>query len=209
MILQIYIRRNFNPRSPHGERLGLHVRQGATKRFQPTLPARGATALDTKQLLTLGQFQPTLPARGATTTIIALSVAIVFQPTLPARGATATREGNAPNLRFQPTLPARGATKVRIPREAYCIVFQPTLPARGATGGLDCFHLLLGISTHAPRTGSDTSKSEAFSRVLYFNPRSPHGERLGCVYNIVRKNHFNPRSPHGERRMQQSAFRSR
>ena len=38
-------------------------------------------------------------------------------------------------------------------------------------------------------------------RSLYFNPRSPHGERrIALLYSHQRKPHFNPRSPHGERR---------
>ena len=34
---------NFNPRSPHGERRGMPADDDNTVRFQPTLPARGAT----------------------------------------------------------------------------------------------------------------------------------------------------------------------
>ena len=33
------------------------------------------------------------------------------------------------------------------------------------------------ISIHAPRTGSDNSYIYMPLRILYFNPRSPHGER--------------------------------
>ena len=37
------------------------------------------------------------------------------------------------------------------------------------------------------------------SRHLYFNPRSPHGERrYSCVF-LLKIHDFNPRSPHGER----------
>ena len=35
---------------------------------------------------------------------------------------------------------------------------------------------------------------------VYFNPRSPHGERRHLYGNLSRFWHFNPRSPHGERR---------
>ena len=79
-------------------------------------------------------------------------------------------------------------------------IFQSTLPARGATS-------------------SNVSRSPIFS---YFNPRSPHGERLVCrdvtcdakaiSIHAPRtgsdgqprepkgfKSNFNPRSPHGER----------
>ena len=34
------------------------------------------------------------------------------------------------------------------------------------------------ISIHAPRTGSDTGETGEEEGGLYFNPRSPHGERL-------------------------------
>ena len=57
------------------------------------------------------------------------------------------------------------------------------------------------ISIHAPRTGSDQFSSPPnLSMRCYFNPRSPHGERL--LAEIIRpcNGDFNPRSPHGERR---------
>ena len=56
---------------------------------------------------------------------------------------------------FQSTLPARGATPA-FPTFAVSALFQSTLPARGATSAY-CYQ----IPTQ-----------------LYFNPRSPHGERL-------------------------------
>ena len=56
---------HFNPRSPHGERHGACAVADTIKRFQSTLPARGATG---HWVLTAStkQFQSTLPARGAT-----------------------------------------------------------------------------------------------------------------------------------------------
>ena len=38
------------------------------------------------------------------------------------------------------------------------------------------------ISIHAPRTGSDRLSSGRTTTPLYFNPRSPHGERLLRLY---------------------------
>ena len=123
-----------------------------------------------------------------------------FQPTLPVRGATSTRSphparmpyfnprspcGERPSCSrcrlfsslFQPTLPVRGATLASYHARRSACAFQPTLPVRGAT-----LHLVLALSC-----------------ILYFNPRSPCGERPGpgmmyCIYL-----HFNPRSPCGER----------
>ena len=38
---------------------------------------------------------------------------------------------------------------------------------------------LVGISIHAPRMGSDYRRQKHKILLLYFNPRSPDGERLG------------------------------
>ena len=107
---------------------------------------------------------------------------------------------------------------------AITIKFQSTLPARGATllsaGSTRPFDL---ISIHAPRTGSDARSGmyhvpeNLFQSTLpargatckpvsaelcdlYFNPRSPHGERQAVRLSYPRRTgYFNPRSPHGER----------
>ena len=55
--------------------------------------------------------------------------------------------------------------------------FQPTLPARGATRLAACRVSGSTISTHAPRTGSDTNNCIVEISTTHFNPRSPHGER--------------------------------
>ncbi len=124
---------------------------------------------------------------------------------------------------FQPTLPARGATKMTTGLRASTFEFQPTLPARGATRLAACRVSGSTISTHAPRTGSDTTNCIVEISTTHFNPRSPHGERRGLllvrwdipsfqptlpargatIYLQRRSNrlrYFNPRSPHGERR---------
>ena len=95
-----------------------------------------------------------------------------FQPTLPARGATCTgRAGSPPAPHFNPRSPhgerrAPGST----PR-----------PAR--------------ISTHAPRTGSDTSSDTLAAAQQDFNPRSPHGERPPPRRSSKRRRGFQPTLP--------------
>ena len=75
---------DFNPRSPHGERPIFAIRQSAKRLFQPTLPARGATAITPKKKRTSNLFQPTLPARGATSICnAAVFVATNFNPRSP------------------------------------------------------------------------------------------------------------------------------
>ena len=55
------------------------------------------------------------------------------------------------------------------------------------------------ISIHAPRTGSDALFQVFCIPTEDFNPRSPHGERLGAGLWGQTPEDFNPRSPHGER----------
>ena len=61
-------------------------------------------------------------------------------------------------------------------------------------------HWKKSISIHAPRTGSDFCRRLPAPRGQYFNPRSPHGERLRICRSNGGRKYFNPRSPHGERR---------
>ena len=58
--------------------------------------------------------------------------------------------------------------------------FQSTLPARGATRTIKKSCKNIWISIHAPRTGSDAVKVRKSLQFFYFNPRSPHGERLAA-----------------------------
>ena len=85
-----------------------------------------------------------------------------FQSTLPARGATARPVTQAGLPAFQSTLPARGATTSSPPLRT-TFVFQSTLPARGAT----------------------CRRIPAPTRRRYFNPRSPHGERLVVIAGVL------------------------
>ena len=82
-----------------------------------------------------------------------------------------------PNRRFQSTHPSRGATR-RCPHAPRICQISIHAPLTG------CDILLLcptgkycPISIHAPLTGCDTSVSGKIARILYFNPRTPHGVR--------------------------------
>ena len=58
--------------------------------------------------------------------------------------------------------------------------FNPRSP-HGERRKLHLRHaLILAISIHAPRTGSDGNSLLRRSSFRYFNPRSPHGERRVC-----------------------------
>ena len=57
------------------------------------------------------------------------------------------------------------------------VKFQSTLHIRGANAFAECAYFLSIISIHAPHTGSDKHRLLPISKPLYFNPRSPYGER--------------------------------
>ena len=124
---------------------------------------------------------------------------------------------------FQSTLPAGGATQISI---FYLHDFFISIHApRGGSdySGWKYNRRACGISIHAPRGGSDavltlglgcvsrfqstlpaggaTCQSlPAVCKALYFNPRSPRGERLPIPHTLLTSSdYFNPRSPRGER----------
>ena len=191
---------NFNPRSPHGERLSGRGLARLAGLFQSTLPARGATFI-VGFAVNRAEFQSTLPARGATRLPRGCFCRHrLFQSTLPARGATRWASLSVGVSVFQSTLPARGATFQRPLNRIQTCLFQSTLPARGATiftppistpklnfnprsphGERLEFIMFIAsdstISIHAPRTGSDAVEQRTNLGAGYFNPRSPHGER--------------------------------
>ena len=129
-----------------------------------------------------------------------LYASFVFQPTLPARGATCGKSSKWTMARyFNPRSP-HGERPRGLREERRNSIFQPTLPARGAT--LAIVHLLLfpQISTHAPRTGSDRLVVRIGRSSAPFQPTLPARGATGNR-RIVRqaRQYFNPRSPHGER----------
>ena len=78
--------------------------------------------------------------------------------------------------------------------------FQSTLPARGATVTEVDMQIILEISIHAPRTGSDTYKYADLLEALQFQSTLPaRGATAVMEIDCGRMGYFNPRSPHGER----------
>ena len=77
-----------------------------------------------------------------------------FQLTLPVWGATTHSLKKHTMILFQLTLPVWGATK-QVRQELMGEIFQLTLPVWGATDPDGQHQQTSGISTHAPRVGSD------------------------------------------------------
>ena len=93
-----------------------------------------------------------------------------------------------------------GSDRCRVAANAMAVIFQSTLPVWGATHICSPAVFNNCISIHAPRVGSDQLRRTKTFWCLYFNPRSPCGERLK-TFMIPRLpiSDFNPRSPCGER----------
>ena len=101
------------------------------------------------------KFQSTLPARGATLQKISTGKMELISIHAPRTGSDATMRKlsrGVPN--FNPRSPhgERHMAGINTPDD---ITFQSTLPARGATGGRCLREGKENISIHAPRTGSD------------------------------------------------------
>ena len=149
-----WTRKDFNPRSPHGERQNDQRWDHPKTSISIHAPRTGSDA-DGKQPNTVNSS---------------------FQSTLPARGATQLKAVNIQNRYFNPRSP-HGERRQRGAQALSPAPFQSTLPARGATLHRLAFFFHLIISIHAPRTGSDCMILPGAIDGGDFNPRSPHGER--------------------------------
>ena len=146
---------DFNPRSPHGERLGSDRHMFPCPfQFQSTLPARGATRYGWRR----GQNQQIsihAPRTGSDNFVTRHSIPKAnFNPRSPHGERQKVAADMGLDVSFQSTLPARGATNEW--KDALeDLKFQSTLPARGATNQRRAARWREYISIHAPRTGSD------------------------------------------------------
>jgi len=198
-------------------------------------------------------FQSTLPLRGATATVAASKPQFRVSIHAPLTGSDGFPPLGCPDLpRFNPRSPYGERRRPRAflmltacfnPRSPYgerlSVIckrdndkwFQSTLPLRGATHGEIHSTLKIGVSIHAPLTGSDCVNVTSQLLDMSFNPRSPYGERHRLRLAAVRSpvfqstlplrgatpyNHdyttnlrgFNPRSPYGERHANGALTRS-
>ena len=195
-----FVRTDFNPRSPHGERRRYFRVFDSHVDFNPRSPHGERRHQQPHQPPEDGDFNPRSPhgerrcLSGCTAAAHPISTHAprtgsdavpfpprhlpnVFQPTLPARGATFQPFPTISVPAFQPTLPARGATPVAHVAD-YHLRFQPTLPARGATR----YQIKPGTARQFQPTLPARGATGILTRLMRagrdFNPRSPHGERL-------------------------------
>ena len=145
--------RDFNPRSPHGERQWLHHR-----------------------IHFLSSFQSTLPAWGATLRFFTLTAPFVFQSTLPAWGATYDFSDDRQLLRISIHAPRMGSDEVRERSAVPEKDFNPRSP-HGERRSL--LPVKFSRSYFNPRSphGERLDCRLVSKELKHFNPRSPHGER--------------------------------
>ena len=143
---------NFNPRPPHGGRLGFGYRARRQILISIHVPRTGDD-VNTATNTTQGDISIHVPRTGDdAATGVPHQLLVLFQSTSPARGTTPSDMVLQSNNR----------------------AFQSTSPARGTTKLLQLYLPMLKISIHVPRTGDD-SKTVQFFRSLqhvlhYFLP---------------------------------------
>ena len=173
---------NFNPRSPHGERLLRRKAGFCQRQFQSTLPARGATYIG-RALCPCIPISIHAPRTGSDIIDTFKASRFTISIHAPRTGSDLTRQRVTPPNAFQSTLPARGATGITGLLTPSSSTFQSTLPARGATSARRQRHRAVLISIHAPRTGSDfTPCCEMCPTTISIHaPRTGSDTFNGCV----------------------------
>ena len=156
------------------------------RRFQSTLPVRGATAL------WLWNRQPE-------------SISIHA----PRAGSDYNRLFHQYKTGdFNPRSPC-GERHLRSTATVNDVTISIHAPRAGSDGITDIVIEEATISIHAPRAGSDHFSARRLPNCNDFNPRSPCGERR-LLFQGQRRFHtyFNPRSPCGERRCAAESVKS-
>jgi len=154
--------RDFNPRSPRGERQngpdsGINI--PGISIHAPRAGSDGALAVDVEILRDISIHAP--------------------------RAGSDQRAGlrQSDYRHFNPRSP-RGERPSAARKKAAASIFQSTLPARGATQQYDVALVQCDISIHAPRAGSDCTASPMF----HLHSISIHAPRAGSDSKIVQTN---------------------
>ena len=190
---------DFNPRSPCGERPGPGCKLGGrTSNFNPRSPCGERPDYGETKLRTIG-FQSTLSLRRATKALLrGLPVSPISIHALLAESDQLFGAVCEPNSDFNPRSPCgerhdplspehrfkyfnpRSPCGERLPLSEMDISangFQSTLSLRRATCQSGQFPPKSRISIHALLAESDSHSGSFLSETVYFNPRSPCGER--------------------------------
>ena len=187
---------DFNPRSPCGERPERErVRHEQDFRISTHAPRAGSDRVLVAYHM-FEQISTHAPRAGSDFAHHQKGpVKADFNPRSPC-GERLMRTACVPSLvTFQPTLPVRGATTPGM-RKLVVLDISTHAPRAGsdrtlATSGLPT----RSISTHAPRAGSDRTMIAHWLMCMHFNPRSPCGERPNSKLYISSIILFQPTLP--------------
>ena len=159
MEIRLYVfRKNFNPRSPHGERLSTHTANSPDVTISIHAPRTGSDQMEEKTKTAGTDFNPRSPHGERRPAEWRTPMIYKFQSTLPARGATEMKLPNSSADLFQSTLPARGATPGDCDSVSCYFDFNPRSPHGERLLVHQDNHAFFRISIHAPRTGSDEAQ---------------------------------------------------
>ena len=123
----------FNPLSPHGERLVYGRLEGIQGRFQSTLPTRGETSSRASSNIAWINFNPLSPHGERLTGTFDGLKKLLFQSTLPTRGETLWYNGSISYGNISIHSPHTGRDNLFICPSIFGAQFQSTLPTRGET----------------------------------------------------------------------------
>ena len=186
--------RNFNPRSPHGERQIATLDSGTQYPISTHAPRTGSDISAAFGAQLANNFNPRSPHGERRAERVRGDNHLYFNPRSP-HGERRQFEQHFLNRKhFNPRSP-HGERRVLNGRMVEAEKFQPTLPARGATKSGNVSKEYVDISTHAPRTGSDAERETSVATDVDFNPRSPHGERRAVKYLLKAPERFQPTLP--------------
>ena len=165
------------------------------KKFQSTLPLRGATIVCRPANLQQG-ISIHAPLTGSDQGYGVLCILpLLFQSTLPLRGATLSRGRRILFDGISIHAPLTGSDFLCFCHNFLTCEFQSTLPLRGATSTRAPKGQKRKISIHAPLTGSDGQGVAVPIGSAHFNPRSPYGERPQWLHLLQSKGGFQSKLP--------------
>ena len=221
---------NFNPRSPHRERLMCQTVRNLLKKFQSTLPSQGATLLRFAPFRFILDFNPRSPHRerhyyvslrsalflisihapltGSDYCLCFLLVIYsLFQSTLPSQGATKIVEDVTFSSDISIHAPLTGSDLGRLDRYIRYADISIHAPLTGSDFRFPARFMVFDISIHAPLTGSDI-QWQLSGRCCGISIHAPLTGSDGHEVQMVwRRSYFNPRSPHRERRRREHVVR--
>ena len=145
-------------------------------------PRTGSDFCKSCRLIINNDFNPRSPHGERRSGVYATRYSIQFQSTLPARGATERFRRVLQAMSISIHAPRTGSdTKGTIQARLNTII-SIHAPRTGSDKASINSRLSDLISIHAPRTGSDADIHVLHPFLIYFNPRSPHGERPFRLY---------------------------